>query len=66
LIPGSYPISSANKVSYTESGSSYNATGGTINITAYGNNKISGDFITSGSGAGYTSVNGQFVDIPKN
>lgn len=65
LNTGSYAISTSNKVTYIESGLTYNATGGSINITAYGNNKISGDFITSGTGGGFTSVNGQFKDVPK-
>lgn len=65
LNTGSYTISTNNTVTYIESSLIYNATGGSINITAYGNNKISGDFITSGSGGGFTSVNGQFKDVPK-
>lgn len=41
------------------------AIGGYINITDNSNNKMSGNFITNGTGGGFTSVNGQFKDIPK-
>jgi len=65
LNPGSYAISTTNKVTYTELSLVYNASGGSINITANANNKLSGDFTTSGTGGGFISVNGQFKDIPK-
>lgn len=63
--PGTYSISTANKVTHLDAYGTYNATGGNVIITANANNKISGSFITNGTGAGYISVNGQFQDIPK-
>lgn len=63
--PGTYSISTVNKVTYSDPLGVYNATGGSISITANANNKISGSFITNGTGGGYISVNGQFQDIPK-
>lgn len=62
---GTYSVSTTNKVTYLDSYGTYNATGGSISITANANNKISGSFITNGTGGGFTSVNGQFQDIPK-
>lgn len=60
-----YSISTTNKVTHLDAYGTYNASGGSISITANASNKMSGSFITSGTGGGYTSVNGQFQDIPK-
>lgn len=65
-VTGTYSFSiTTNKLTYTENTFIYNATGGSVNITANANNKMSGDFTTNGSGGGFISVNGQFKDIPK-
>lgn len=65
-IAGTYNFTTtANVLSYTHAGLTYMASGGYINITDNSNNKMSGNFITNGTGGGYTSVNGQFKDIAK-
>ena len=56
--------SSANTLSYTESTFTYIASGGSINITSNANNKLSGNFVSNGTGGGVISVTGQFQDIP--
>lgn len=63
-IPGSYSFTTtANKLIYTETATTYTASGGSINITSYSSSKISGDFISNGSGGGIIGLNGQFKDI---
>ena len=42
----------------------FNATSGSIIITANANNKLSGTFTGTGTGNGITSVKGQFTNIP--
>ena len=65
-ITGTYNFTTtANVLSFTQAGLTYMASGGYINITNNSNNKMSGDFITNGTGGGFTSVNGQFKDISK-
>lgn len=65
-IAGTYNFTTtANVLSYTHAGLTYMASGGYINITDNSNNKMSGNFISNGTGGGYTSVNGQFKDITK-
>ncbi len=64
-----YPITAggANGLTYIDnSGNSYSATSGTINITSYGNNLISGSFTASvtGSAGGPYPVTGSFTDTP--
>lgn len=65
LAAGTYSFtSSANTLSYTESTFTYIASGGSISITANANNKMSGSFVSNGSGGGVISLTGQFTDIP--
>ena len=62
---GTYSFSSsANTLSYTEVTFTYIASGGSINITSNANNKLSGNFVSNGTGGGVTSLTGQFQDIP--
>lgn len=63
---GTYSFtSSVNTLSYTESTFTYIASGGSINITSNANNKMSGTFVSNGTGGGIISLTGQFKDIPK-
>ena len=55
----------ANKLTYTEPLGTYIASDGSVNITSLANNKVSGDFTSTGSGAGILSVSGQFTNITK-
>ena len=52
----------ANTCKYIEPLGSYNATSGSINITANANGKMSGSF-TSGGGGVATAISGNFKDI---
>ncbi|MES2760929.1 MAG: hypothetical protein V4677_01935 [Bacteroidota bacterium] len=62
---GTYNVNGAsNTVTYIEPLGSYNATSGSIIITANANNKISGNFTSSGGGIAST-IGAQFKDIPK-
>ena len=62
---GTYSFtSSANTLSYTESTFTYIASGGSINITSNSNNKLSGNFVSNGTGGGIISLTGQFQNIP--
>lgn len=63
--PGTYSFTtSGNSISYTEITFTYIGSGGSINITSNANNKMSGNFVSNGSGGGITSLTGQFKDIP--
>ena len=63
---GNFPFTTtANKLTYTEPLGTYIASAGSVNITSNANNKVSGDFTSTGAGAGILSINGQFTDIPK-
>ncbi len=63
--PGTYSFTtSGNTISYTETTFTYIGSGGSINITSNANNKISGDFVSNGTGGGIISLTGQFKDIP--
>ncbi|MBI3520794.1 MAG: hypothetical protein HY062_15765 [Bacteroidetes bacterium] len=65
-LPGTYNFTTtANTLYYIETSATYYAIGGYINITSNANNKLSGNFVSNGTGGGYTSINGQFKDIPK-
>lgn len=54
-----------NTISYTETTATYIASNGSINITSNLNNKMSGNFVSNGTGAGIITLRGQFKDIPK-
>ncbi|MES2565785.1 MAG: DUF6252 family protein [Bacteroidota bacterium] len=63
---GTYTLtSSANTVSYSETNFTYLASGGAIIISENSSNKISGNFVSNGSGGGITSLTGRFKDIPR-
>ena len=65
-LPGTYSFTTTtNTLYYIEPSATYYATDGYINITSNANNKMSGNFTTSGTGGGYISVNGLFKDIPR-
>lgn len=62
---GTYSVNGAsNTVTYIEPLGSYNATGGSVNITANASGKLSGNFISNGGGVAST-ISGQFKDIPQ-
>lgn len=64
--PGTYTLtSSANTLSYSETGLTYMASGGSVIISDNANNKMSGNFVSNGSGGGITSITGRFKDIPR-
>ncbi|MES2515541.1 MAG: hypothetical protein V4580_15405 [Bacteroidota bacterium] len=65
LAVATYSIGSGNALTYVMGSTYLGATGGQVNITANGSNKISGNFSTPLSGGSVTSVTGQFLDIPK-
>jgi hypothetical protein len=54
-----------NTISYTETAFTYIASDGSINITSNLNNKMSGNFVSNGTGGGIITLRGQFKDIPK-
>ena len=64
--PGTYTLtSSVNTLSYSETSFTYMASGGSVIISDNANNKISGNFVSNGSGGGITSITGRFKDIPR-
>lgn len=63
--PGTYTFTaSGNTLSYTETSLTYIASGGSIVITSNANNKLSGNFVSNGTGGGIITVTGQFYNIP--
>ena len=66
LAVGTYPVTNnINVITYIPNAAGFfNATSGSIIITANANNKLSGTFTGTGSGNGITSVKGQFTNIP--
>lgn len=63
--PGTYSFTtSGNTISYTETTFTYIGSGGSINITSNANNKMSGNFVSNGTGGGIITLTGQFKDIP--
>lgn len=67
LAVGTYTIANGtnNVITYIPNANGFfNATSGSVIITANANNKISGTFTGTGSGNGITSVKGQFTNIP--
>jgi hypothetical protein len=62
--PGTYSFTTpGNALSYTETSFTYIASGGSIVITSNVNNKLSGNFVSNGTGGGIISLTGQFKDI---
>lgn len=63
--PGTYTFTApGNTLSYTETSLTYIASGGSIVITSNSNNKLSGDFVSNGTGGGIITLTGQFYNIP--
>ena len=67
LSVGSYSISSAtgNAFSFVNGATTYDASAGTVNITANSGNKLSGNFTATLTGGAITSISGGFQDILK-
>jgi hypothetical protein len=62
--PGTYTFSiPANTLSYSEVSVTYLASGGSLIISENVNNKMSGEFVSHGSGGGITSITGRFKEI---
>lgn len=65
-VAGTYPLGNVNTLYYSFS-SAENlpyTNGGSVTITSVTNNKCSGTFTATGTGAGMTSVSGTFTNIP--
>jgi hypothetical protein len=70
ITPGTYALggTSANSLFYnnTAATTSFSPTSGSVIITANVNNKLTGTFTATGTGAGTTSVSGSFTNITIN
>ena len=63
--PGTYSLTTpGNTLSYTETSFTYMASGGSVIITSNANNKLSGNFVSNGTGGGIITLTGQFTNIP--
>lgn len=60
---GTYTVGSINAVSYLNGSALYIAATGSIAITSNANSKMSGSFVSVGTGANLTSINGTFTNI---
>lgn len=64
LNVGDYTIGTSNQLSYLKGTGIWSASGGTVNITANANGKLSGTFISQGAGiSGINALSGTFTDI---
>lgn len=67
IAVGTYPLSatSANSLFYNNSAAStsFSPTSGSVIITTNANNKLTGTFTATGTGAGVSSVSGSFTNI---
>jgi hypothetical protein len=64
LVPGTYTLTStANTLSYSAPGLTYIAAGGCVIISDNANNKLSGNFVSNGTGGGISSLTGRFKEI---
>lgn len=63
--PGTYTLGGGNALYYNLSSTEnlVSPTSGTVIITSFANNKVSGTFTASGTGNGVTSVSGSFTNI---
>jgi hypothetical protein len=63
--PGTYTLGGANALYYNFSTTENltNPTSGSVTITSFANNKVSGTFTASGTGVGVTSISGTFTNI---
>ena len=63
--PGTYNLGNGNAIYYNFSTTEnlVNPTSGSVTITSFANNKVSGTFTASGTGVGVTSISGTFTNI---
>ena len=63
--PGTYALGNGNGFYYNFSATENltNPTSGSITITSFANNKVTGTFTAAGTGVGVTSISGTFTDI---
>lgn len=63
--PGTYTLGGGNALYYNFSTTENltNPTSGTVTITSFANNKVSGTFTATGTGTGVTSISGTFTNI---
>ncbi len=63
--PGTYTLGNGNALYYNFSTTENltNPTTGSVTITSFANNKVSGTFTASGVGAGVNSISGTFTNI---
>lgn len=66
LKTGTFSLSPSlgNTLYYTVGTTTYTGKSGTVNITTFAGNKISGNFSTTLTGGTVTSISGQFNDVP--
>jgi hypothetical protein len=67
LTPGTYSFSSTsgNAFAFVDGSTNYDASSGSLTITAAANNRLSGSFNTNLTGGTITSLSGTFTDIKK-
>ena len=65
IAQGSYQLSSTtgNALTYVQGGNTFNAKSGSVNITASGGGKISGNFSAAFPAGSVTSITGEFTDV---
>ena len=63
--PGTYTLGNGNGLYYNFSATENltNPTSGSVTITSFANNKVSGTFTATGTGIGVTSITGTFTNI---
>lgn len=63
--PGTYTLGNGNGLYYNFSSTENltNPTSGTVVITSFANNKVSGTFTATGTGTGVTSISGTFTNV---
>ena len=63
--PGTYTLGGGNSLYYNFSATENltSPTTGSVKITSFANNKVSGTFTASGSGTGVSSISGTFTNI---
>ena len=64
-IPGTYTLGNGNALYYNFSATENltNPSSGSVTITSFTNNKVSGNFTVLGTGTGVTSISGTFTNI---
>ena len=63
--PGTYTLGSGNSLYYNFSSTEKltNPTSGSVTITSFANNKVSGTFTAAGTGVGVTTISGTFTNV---